>query len=188
MKKIIFIGIVLLMTMSFNSYGQTALNYSEVVKTDSVSKDELFERAKVWLATSYNNSKSVIQLENKNDGVIIGKASMKYDSNVSSGSSATNGVISYLVKIYTKDNRYKYEITDFLHEPRGNEYGQMASFGLITDEADCKIKLEGYFISKKWNDKVWNDIKNQINKNITPLIESLKTKMQQKAEIKNNNW
>lgn len=186
MKKVIFLFVVLLMTISFNSFGQSPLIYSEVIKVDSVSKDELYNRSSSWFATVYNNSKAVIQLENKTEGQIIGKASMRYTPTILNASGRTAGIINYTIKLFLKDGRYKYEITDFIHVPTTNSsYGDL-SFGIITTDSISPIQHKGMY--KSWNDKVWNDIKTQIDKNIIPLIESLKTKMQQKAEVRNDNW
>ena len=60
------------------------------------------------------------------------------------------------------------------------------SFGIITNDDTSPIRHKGQF--KKWNNKVWIDIKNQINDSTKPLIEDLKTKMVQKSEIQNDDW
>ncbi len=186
MKKVTFLGVVLLMTLSFNTYGQTALNYSEVIKVDSISKDELYNRAKIWFAIACNSSKDILQMDNKEEGQIIGKAKMSYNPTILNASGRTYGIINYTIKLYLKDGRYKYEITDFIHVPTGNSsYGNLP-FDLITTDVNSPIQHKGQY--KSWNDKVWNDIKNQISDKITPLIESLKKSMLKKAETKNENW
>lgn len=186
MKKQLFFLLAILMVMSFLTYGQTTLTYTDVVKVDNVPKDALYSRAISWFATSYNNSKAVLQLENRIEGQIIGKATMPYNPTVYATSARTIGVINYTIKIFLKDGRYKYEITDFIHVPTGSNDCSGLSFGIITTNTTSPIQQKGQF--KNWNNKVWNDIQNQIENNITPLIENLELKMNQKTEINNDNW
>jgi hypothetical protein len=161
MKKFIILS---LLFVTINSVGQ-ALTYSEVIKVDSVSAKELYNRAKLWLASSYNSSKDVLQIDNTNDGQILGKALFTYHSNVFVSSENTKGNIKYTITITAKDGRYKYEITDFIHDAIGNHNGNV-SFGLITMDAECPNPPTN---TKGWNNRVWNDIKQQIGENIPPI-------------------
>jgi len=121
-----------------------------------------------------------------NEGELIGKAIIPYNPTMLNASARTIGNINYTIKIYVKDGRYKYEITDFTHEPTGKSKNGGLSFGIITNDDTSPIRHKGQF--KKWNNKVWIDIKNQINDSTKPLIEDLKTKMVQKSEIQNDDW
>ena len=55
------------------------VDYTEVVHVDSVSKNELYARAKLWLVDTYKSSINVIQLEDKENGEIIGKGFSEID-------------------------------------------------------------------------------------------------------------
>ena len=135
MTKLTLTTVLLLMINSITTYGQTVLTYTEVIQVDSVTNIELYNRAKLWFATVYNSSNDVLQLENKEEGQLIGKAIMKYNPTVLSGSETTKGSIKYTIKIFVKDGRYKYEISDFIHDPVGNQYGK-SSLGLITTDEE----------------------------------------------------
>jgi hypothetical protein len=51
------------------------ITYSEVVYVDSLAdKQELFSRTREWFAKTYNSSNNVIQMEDKENGKIVGKA------------------------------------------------------------------------------------------------------------------
>lgn len=54
-----------------------AIIYSEVITVDSVSKDELYKRAKSCFVTLFKNSSDVIKNENSSDGTITGKGVIK---------------------------------------------------------------------------------------------------------------
>ena len=53
------------------------INYSEVVNVDSVKKEELYNRAKHWLVETFNSAKDVIQIDDKENGEIVGKGYFK---------------------------------------------------------------------------------------------------------------
>lgn len=158
--------------------------YTEVVNVDSITtKKELFNRAKIWFTEAYNDANKVIQLQDEENGQIIGKGKIPYESKIYFGSAGTRGFISYTIKIFTKDGRYKYEITDFVHESTGVQMAQY-HFGLITS-SDVVNHIPG---NKSWSSKVLRDIKDQIDSNMIPLIESIKGGMQKKAVAKDDNW
>lgn len=161
-------------------FGQTPLKYTEVVKIDSVLSNELYNRASLWFATAYNSANDVLQMDDKDKGQIIGKANIIYKPKVFSGSEQTKGSIKYTIKIFVKDGRYKYEISDFIHVPYGS-----SSFGLITTDEECPNPKP---MAKRWSNKVWQDIKNQIGNNISSLIASLKHDMSKQTESEVNDW
>ena len=165
-------------------FGQEPLTYTEIMQADGISKMELYTRAKLWFANAYNSANDVLQMDNKEGGQIIGKAIMQYKPTVFSGSAATKGNIKYTIKIFVKEGRYKYEITDFIHDPNGNRYGKW-SMSLITTNEECYSPKP---MAKNWSDKVWRDIKNQIENNMNPLIVSLKQGMIKQVETETDDW
>jgi hypothetical protein len=182
MKKLFF----LLLFMPALSFGQTPLIYTDVVKVDSVSQDELYNRAKVWFTTTFISANDVIQLDNKQEGQIVGKPNMNYTPSVFEANVRIKGIIKYSISIWLKEGRYKYEITDFIHVPTGvSSYGNI-DFGLISTDEEFPRINKGMF--KKWSNNVWKDIKKQIDSNINPLIENLKEGMLKKTETKNSDW
>ena len=183
MKKIVFV-FTLFTAMTLTVIGQKPLMYTEVIQADSISKLELYNRAKSWFSTTYNSANNVIQNDNKEDGEIIGKANIIYNPKVFSGSEQTKGSIKYTIKIYVKEGRCKYEITDFIHDPFGNQYGK-SSMGLITTDKECPNPKP---FAKGWSNNVWEDIKNQIDENITKLVNSLKESLSKKSESKKDDW
>ena len=82
MKKIFFL--IAIMNLSINSYSQEKLVdilplvngevvYTEVIKVDSLNAKELYNRAKKWIVLNYKSANDVIQLDDKEDGILIGK-------------------------------------------------------------------------------------------------------------------
>lgn len=167
---------------------QNALIFTEVIQVDNTSKEQLFDRAKMWFTTIYRSSSDVLQIIDKDNGQLVGKAAMTYHSSIFKGSEATKGDIRYQVSIFFKDNRYKYEFTNFIHE--GNSYNSTgaASFGLITDENECPRKFNNIMAGTKWCNNVWTDLKEKIDSEMKTTIESLKSQMINSIETENSNW
>lgn len=183
MKKLL-LSLLLIISFSVTAYCQEALIYSEVIKVDSISQAELYNRAKLWFSTAFVDSKSVIQLDDKEDGQIVAKAKMVYNPKVFTGSSQTEGYINYTIKVFVKYGRYKYEMSDFFHDPKGCEYGKYC-VGKITTDKDCPNPKT---LAKGWSNKVWNDIKNQIDVNTTSLLAGLRKNMDKQTESKKEDW
>lgn len=88
--------------------------YSEVVPVAGASKNELYARGKVWFAKWFTSAQNVIQADDKEAGLLIGKAwSQVYVENMST---MVDTRLWYTVTLNFKDGRYKYEISDFMFQ------------------------------------------------------------------------
>ena len=149
------------------------ISYTEVVKlTDSTSKNELFSRAKTCFAYVFKSSKNVIQNEDKDAGIIIGKATIKAHARAL-GSDYDGGFVNFTITIVCKDGRYKYTITDFVHEGTGSK---MPSGG----------NLENKSVGT-WTNRQWNLMKSQTDTEVKNLISSIKSEMR-KPSPQNDKW
>lgn len=144
--------------------------YSDVVRVDSVNADELFARARQWFATAFVSAKDVIQNEDKQSHTITARPSMVVTW-TAMGSASEMGVVSYTVKVFTKDERYRYEITDFYFR------GQMSSGEFI----------EMHSPQNGFRKKDWERAREQVDSEAKLLIESLRNAMQVK-QTGNNDW
>ncbi len=109
------------------------------------TKDELYVRANIWMARTFTSSKSVIQFQDKDNGVIVGKYLML--------TAAPNDVYS-MVTIYVKDKKTKIEI-----EPMG-EWQYWDGIGSFSVD-DCKKLMDGmilkYELFLKSNEQIWSN-------------------------------
>ena len=167
MKKLLVITCLL---SCFSSYSQESLKFSDVIIVENVSQKELFSRAKVWLAKTFKSSKDVIQTTDAETGVIVGKAIYFFKPKSFMGSEAVKGNIAYTISIYCKDGKYKYVVEDFIHE----------NFGLLTTAEEGNFTMT--LTSKGYRKKVWEDMKEQSEKEAKGLAESLKQAMSKKSE------
>jgi len=87
------------------------ISYSEVVKVDGATKDQLYTRSREWFARTFKSAKDVLQMDDRAAGKVI-------DKGYTQGSfvmllSAMKFDIWYTVSITGKDGRYRYEVSDF---------------------------------------------------------------------------
>ncbi len=158
----------LLMILSFSAIGQNGkYDILEVVEVDNTSKEELYNRAIQWFSTAYKSANDVIQLADKEQGVIIGKGAVVTYIKVL-GSQHDAGLVYYTITISAKDNKYKYEINSVYHD---KEYSELAGSG---GSLNNEIPSCGNFkISKKY----WESIKSYADSGLNYLVKSLKTSM-----------
>lgn len=82
------------------------VTYSEVVPAEGLSQSDIYLQAQAWFAKTFNDANSVIQVQDKEQGLLIGKGMS--EENI-------NNVLTpfwFTVKIEAKEGRYRYEITD----------------------------------------------------------------------------
>jgi hypothetical protein len=193
MKKIILLSVITLLSFTI-LFGQNEkpnlpidsvsgkITYKEVVFVDSLTnKQELFSRAREWFAKAYKSSKSVIQMEDKESGKIVGKALMsiffKY------GGMQPGGNINYTISVYLKDGKYKYEITDFYHTGISGNYP-------IPDGGTCEnLMTSNKGIYGMSYNNTYGLYLFQMDKNIKDLVFDLKNAMKTKmANTKKEDW
>lgn len=135
--------------------------YSGVVNVDSASKVDLYNRGKRFFVDSYKSAKDVIQLDDKENGEIDGKGFFKTSWEFSGFAGPTNVSIYETVKLFVKDGKYKYEISNFT----------------IAVEGQNPMSLEAFLADRPANKKKF--IPNADNGVVT-LIEALKIYMNKK--------
>ena len=99
------------MLFGFQAFAQDSAFVFEKRDTSKGTKTELFVKANTWVAKTFNDAKSVIQMSDKDAGKIIAKGAM-------SVSRKEPFIAEYLVKftltIDVKDNKYRCIFSDFI--------------------------------------------------------------------------
>jgi len=178
-KDILGLVILLLAVTSSNIVFGQEFQFEEVVKLDStVTKDELFNRARSWFGKTYNNEKYVIATEDRSTGEISGNGSMNYNTRkLYFGVGAVIGDVDYKINIYVKDGRYKYVFHSFRHTGSYVGGSSPISYGMLTKDSEVPKPSRGGA-----NSKAWNDIREQTEIKIKKTIEGLKSSMSIKYE------
>jgi hypothetical protein len=87
---------------------ESKMIFSKIVEVDSANKDELYLRAKVWIAEAFKSPTNVVQLDDKASGQILIKGI------IYSWMSGKQHTVYSTLKIYLKENKAMLEITDFI--------------------------------------------------------------------------
>ncbi len=160
------------------------ITYTEVIVVDSsLSKNELYSNAREWFAKTYNSSLSVIQMDDKELGKIVGKASIPVHF-TSLGMMIEGGFIHYTISLQLKDGRYKYEITDF------NHVGTYVNGKKEPDGGRCEdiISEEKTFWGNSYR-RTYEKYLFQMNENILSLILNLKENMNKSnGNLNKDDW
>ena len=195
MKKILAFFTTLFLTLNAFAQKETLelpidtltkmITYTEVLNIDtSITKQELYSRAREWFAKTYNSSQSVIQMDDKENGKIVGKA-LTQVYHKAMGSNFPSGHINYTISIYLKDGRFKYEITNFYHTGQFVSGGnRIADFGPCEEMINTKKKTWGMSYQKTFNYYLA-----QLDTKTKSLINDLKESMSNKnLGNKKNDW
>ena len=176
LMKIVLVKKILLISMllfSVCSNAQEELKFSKVIQSESgADKAELYTILRSFVSTYYLNSQKVIQMDDRDAGIIICKATSIFDS-PSLILSAYEGWLDYNLKLQARDGRVRVEVSNFFHHNKpGNQ--KKAQLGVLTT-SDVYTNSG---IQKKFHNKVWVmlqehafQISNQIFNGVEEAIE-----------------
>lgn len=122
MKKI-FIPLVLIITLNtaFAQNNSIPLKDAETIyadtiyKIDSVTKSELYLRSKVWVSDYFKSSKAVIDLDDKENGMLICKGFQEITIHSVIGVAITTRCY-FTIRISSKDNKVRLNIYDVYYK------------------------------------------------------------------------
>lgn len=154
------------------------INYSEVVTVDGAKKDNLYSKAKLWIANTFHSSDDLI-LDDRENGVILSKGTIQIKENevaVRSFLDTKTPIVKtweFTLKIQLKDGRYKAEMYDieYTFAMPGNNIGH----------TPLSRNLDILFLDKKMYKKDGSlkgggpsNIAQWTNENFNSLLVSLK--------------
>lgn len=155
------------------------LSFSEVVRVDDAPADVLFTRGRAWFATTYKDSKSVLQMAE--NGRLIGKAAESFNLNGGFALGTIAVRITYDISVECRDGRYKYVIDNIV----AKSHSGWANFGLLTTAENYKEKGSG----AKILNKLWQDLKGSFTTFQMVLSMSLKEAMSKVEEpLSGDDW
>jgi Domain of unknown function (DUF4468) with TBP-like fold len=172
MKKIIAILVLLpLFSKSQNIVisGNPIQKDSVVVLDTTLKKDQLYTKGLEWFATTYKNAQKVIQLQDKEAGLIVGKASMSCIVKGGALLPATETYLSYTIKLSFKDGKIKYELNEFIQDV----------YGVIKDGEVIKSSARGIVKNQ------YSGLKKGVYNEIAMIEKSI---LETFTKMKNTNW
>ena len=158
---------------------QENIFYEKVILTDSVGKEIIFSTISEWFASTYNSIDDVIIMADKDAGKIMGKGYMLYKTSLMY--LCYEGHISYTIKIYIKDDRYKIILTNFTHraEHSACELGVLTTSDVYMDKG----------LSKGKHNKNWTLLKARVEEETDIIFNSVEDKTSQMNNVSaDNDW
>lgn len=155
MKKILLLSAFFISLKSFTQdlkIDSTGKYSASAVVEVSATKDELFNRAKQWIALRYTSANNVIQLSDKENGEIICKGNFAVNLFMK------QGWIKHTLILEFKDNKFRYTFTD------------LSYFSFGSGEFPFESKSMGF---KK---KITGAAENNIEESISGLTAALNNK------------
>jgi hypothetical protein len=177
MKKLVLIILIAICSSSAFSQSETSvfplnpdtgeIYYSEVINVEGKTKDDLFLSAKTWFVNAFKSSNDVIQLNDKEEGVIIGKGLLELNK----------GIVNFSVKLSVKEERYKYEIYDLIYE------SSVGGYNFDLKQENPKGILKSMWVSAWKKDR--EATLNEIHSLKTSLIKEISSN---KIVLKKDTW
>ena len=145
--------------------------FEEVVKIDSsITKDELFNRARTWANENFKSRNNITTTEDRESGEISGSGIYDYRTEEKyKGRACVEGPVKYKFNIYLKDGRYKYIFHSFDHKGSKGSGCRPVNYGIITKSEEAPAQGKGIQYNLGYA-----DVKLKLNDHINRLIFSLK--------------
>jgi len=177
MKKIFYLFVIFALFVMTNIQAQKTSDfiYEEVVTLDSsFTQSLLFVNANEWVAQSFKSANDVIQMADKDAGIIIAKGFFSIPTTM-----ICEGNVYFTVKIQAKDGKYKYTFSDYSHEASITSKGGTGG-SLENEKPDC-----GNLIMIK---KGWLRVKENADNTTKEMILSLKESLSKNELAANSEW
>jgi len=151
------------------------ISYIGVVEQEETGSDSLYFRAKRWAARKFIGGKAIFDLDKKNQKVVM-NGWMTANAYSNKYTKRNIGRIEFKMTVWIKEGRYKYQLSNFVHE------GIKSNEGVAT-----RNYFEFYYTSPnnvKGNDQTLRYADKDINK----LIDDFKKHMKDPVVPDEEEW
>lgn len=181
MRRLDAIAMIIALCLANSSWGQILpvdsitgrVTYTGVLHVDSTSAEELFNRATLWYASTFPSAKAAMELSDRQAGVIVSDPKVNFPAYfiMNNGTRRESGSVRFSLKIQCKEGRFKYTLTDLVHvHPQGYT---------IPFEVTSQLSYRQY---------LWTSLKNEANKSVVQLIQSLSKSMTSRTIVDGGDW
>jgi hypothetical protein len=178
MKRLLVLLVLFLLTKL--SIGQDSLlTFTKILKVDSISKNEIFDKTLVWCSKSFIDSKSAINVKERDGGIIGGKAYYQSLYKVPKKKDSTIGVIfnnyyfDWLIEI--KEGKLRFSATNILLKELNSDY-------VVSTKINAPFEV--WLQPKSKTELEWKLSKEYFIKNLERLLDSLYDDL----ALKNPDW
>lgn len=108
-----------------NNTNYKPLKYEDIINVPNTEKKKIYLRSRIWFHKTFVDDKAVLSFSDLENGILIGSGTFK---------ESIGGYVKFSIRIYIKDNKYKYVIDGLVHDDVYIKQGTTidASIGLLT--------------------------------------------------------
>lgn len=108
-NTIAFFGIALLQIgcAGMQPVAETDRSFESVIEAPGHSRDHIYTSTKIWIAENFKSAKAVIELDSKEDGLIIGNGVIPYPCSGMGCLAKGNWKVPFTMRVDMKDQRFK---------------------------------------------------------------------------------
>ncbi len=146
--------------------------YEGIVKVDSISKAEIFSRAKEWIVRNLKSSDSNVNLDDKESKSLTSAGNIHLENRL--GHYYSNINLNFKLSVFVKDEKYKYIVESFTINYIKGAHGLFSVSG----------PLEELEFNKSNKEKTYTEI----NTKILSLLKDLEAFNNSKENDKKKDW
>lgn len=181
MKKIL---ILLVLAFSISAMAQEKeIVCDSVIQAQGKTVKEIYPLIKMWVSENFKSAKSVIQMDDPENGILICKGNFNYRGPGGATYRAIDGRVEFTLKVQVRDGRFRVTVSDFTHYSEDLRWSDMWHMGLITDRE--KYKMSGMQDSR-WK-KTWPDLQTRCKVEGYSMIIMIQNALSKSAST-DNDW
>ena len=162
--------------VTFDENGNVLMQ--EVITADGKTTNDLYNAAKLWFGDAYNSSQDVLQVDNKEEGLIMGKAFKEITVPLALGS-VQEARLWYSIKLDIKEGKYRLSLYDLFFQPKG-DYG-------YTDKRPIEMWFGEKGVRKNGKiRKMTQVMRDEVNTTFEALKKSMDKKMNETKKV--DDW
>lgn len=136
MKRFLFIGLLLMTTSVFGQKGEDGFKtltdaqakerinsiptengkilYDQIIDVPGENTNELFIKIRNWFVEKFTDSKSVLEVNDIDNGLLTGKGTYRFDK--TNGLNKHIGFVTFILNVKVKDGKFRYQLYSFNYE------------------------------------------------------------------------
>lgn len=129
----------------FSKLESGEIGWTDIVEAPGLSKSDIYTKVRIWFSESFKSSNHVLQMDDKDSGIIIGKGNTRISGK--GGIVGFDYVTDFTIKIEIKDGRYRSTISDISFPIMVHPYGTVTLEEMFKRDPPVTTKLKNIKIA-----------------------------------------
>jgi hypothetical protein len=140
------------------------LKYEDIINVPNIEKKKIYLRSRIWFHKSFVDDKAVLSFSDFENGILIGNGTFR---------ASIGGYVKFSIRIYIKDNKYKYVFDGLVHDDVYIKQGTTIDegMGLLTTSKVAPFSNTRMALD---NNNILKSLKFLVDEQIKILTDSLK--------------